>query len=44
MPREDPDYDEIEEAHLNGEHFGDPDPDCPLCELDDDRPECPDPW
>ncbi len=38
-----PNYDKIEEEHLEGLHFSDPDPHCPLCELDDDRPECPDP-
>lgn len=40
----DDEMDEIEEDHLEGLHFDDPEPSCPLCELDDDRPECPDPW
>jgi len=44
MPRDDPNFDEIEEAHLNGEHFGNPDPDCPECEFIDNDPEAPDPW
>ena len=33
------DYDEeIEEEHLEGLHFDDPDPYCPLCELDEYQP------
>jgi len=36
--------DELEEAHMLGDHFGAPDGACPLCELDDNEPECPDPW
>ena len=40
-----PPYDEqqqMEVEHLEGLHFADPEGLCPLCELDDDRPECPD--
>jgi hypothetical protein len=35
--------DEIERAHMAGDHYGAPEGDCWLCELDDDRPEAPDP-
>jgi hypothetical protein len=43
MPRPDPDYDEIAQDHLDGLHYGSPDPDCVYCELDGE-PEAPDPW
>jgi len=40
----DEEMEQIEQDHLDGLHFADPEGLCPLCELDDDRPECPDPW
>lgn len=35
------DQDDIQAAHLAGEHFGSPDPACWICELDDKEPEAP---
>ena len=32
---------EIGEAHMNGEHFGCPEPACWMCWDDDNDPECP---
>jgi len=34
---------EIQQDHLNGLHFGAPEPDCWICWDEDDEPECPDP-
>jgi hypothetical protein len=35
--------DDIDQEHEDGLHFGDPCPHCWQCELDDHRPESPDP-
>jgi hypothetical protein len=32
---------EIQDDHLNGLHFGSPEPDCWICWDEDDEPECP---
>jgi hypothetical protein len=42
MPPTDEELDQIDQDHLDGLHFDDPEPACWQCEIDDERPEAPD--
>jgi len=37
----DPEQDEIQQEHLDGLHYGSPEPSCWICWDEDNEPECP---